>query len=220
MLGILGGTFDPIHFGHLRPALEVMEHLRLDEVRFVPCRIPPHRRTPVASVEHRQAMVERAVHGQPGFVVDRRELDRDGPSYSVDTLESLRAELGNDMPLCLMMGMDAFAGLPSWHRWEEILKLAHIVVAHRPGSPASHDLGDWATEAATRDLHELRARPAGAVWFQPVTQLDISATAIRAMLRRGESPRYLMPSSVLDYIRVQGLYLDASPTQGAATRFA
>jgi len=220
MIGILGGTFDPIHFGHLRPALEVMEHLGLDEVRFMPCGIPPHRRTPVASVEHRLAMVERAVHDQPGFVVDRRELDRDGPSYSVDTLESLRGELGKEVPLCLMMGMDAFAGLSSWHRWQEILDLAHVVVAHRPGSPASHDFGDWVNEAVATDPADLRRSPAGGVFFQPVTQLDISATSIRAMLRRGESPRYLMPSSVLDYIRAQGLYLGQTNTLGAATRYA
>jgi nicotinate-nucleotide adenylyltransferase len=218
MIGILGGTFDPIHFGHLRPALEVMERLGLSEVRFVPCRIPPHRQMPEAPVEHRLAMVERGVAGQPGFVVDRRELDREGPSYSVETLESLRADLGGDLPICLMMGMDAFAGLPSWHRWRELLSLAHIVVAHRPASPASRDLGDWVTEALTGDAADLRARPAGAVYLQPVTQLDISATAIRAMLRRGGSARYLMPGSVLDYIHAHGLYVNQ--TQDNATRYA
>jgi nicotinate-nucleotide adenylyltransferase len=218
MIGILGGTFDPIHFGHLRPALEVMESLGLSEVRFVPCRIPPHRRIPVASVEHRVTMVERAVHGQPGFRVDRREAERDGPSYSVDTLESLRGELGNDVPLCLMMGMDAFAGLPSWHRWQEILTLSHIVVAQRPGSPASRPAGDWVPGVTTRDPDDLRDRPAGAVFFQPVTQLDISATAIRAMLCRGESARYLMPDNVLDYIHAEGLYVNQ--TQDNATRYA
>jgi nicotinate-nucleotide adenylyltransferase len=218
MILILGGTFDPIHFGHLRPALEVMQHLRPDELRFVPCRIPPHRRTPSASAEHRLAMVELAVRGQPGFAVDRREVEREGPSYSVETLESLRGEIGDARPLCLVMGMDAFAGIASWHRWQDILTLSHIVVAHRPGSPAAHDLGDWVTEASTSDPGLLRGRPGGAVYFVPVTQLDISATAIRAMLRRGESPRYLMPDGVLEYIRMHGLYTE--PARDRATRIA
>jgi nicotinate-nucleotide adenylyltransferase len=218
MIGIFGGTFDPVHFGHLRPALEVMEQLQLDEVRFVPCRIPPHRHAPEAPVEHRLAMVERAITGQPGFRMDRRELDREGPSYSVDTLESLRTELGTDVPLCLMMGMDAFAGLASWHRWQDILTLAHILVVHRPGSAAPRGPGDPLTRAATRDPDDLRRRPAGAVFFHPVTPLDLSGTAIRAMLRRGESPRYLMPDSVLEYIRMQGLYV--THARDEATRLA
>ncbi|OOG25885.1 nicotinic acid mononucleotide adenylyltransferase [Thioalkalivibrio denitrificans] len=217
MILILGGTFDPVHFGHLRPALEIMECLGADEVRFMPCRIPPHRGAPAVSAAHRLAMVERAVQGQPGFMVDRRELEREGPSYSVDTLESLRAEVGDQRPLCLMMGMDAFGGFRSWHRWQDILGLAHVVVAHRPGSPL-RDPEDWISEAATEDPAILRDTPAGAVFFRSVTQLDISATAIRAMLRRGESPRYLLPDSVLEYIRLQGLYADHPGDRSA--RFA
>ena len=218
MILILGGTFDPIHFGHLRPALEMMEHLGADEVRFTPCRIPPHRRAPAVAAEHRLAMVERAVQGQPGFTVDRRELERDGPSYSVDTLESLRSEMGGGRPLCLMMGLDAFAGFKSWHRWQDILGLAHVVVAHRPGSPPSGDPEDWVREATAEDPAALRSRPAGRIFFQTVTQLDISATAIRVMLGRGESPRYLVPDGVLEYIRLQGLYADHPGDRSA--RFA
>ncbi|AHK79697.1 nicotinate-nucleotide adenylyltransferase [Ectothiorhodospira haloalkaliphila] len=206
MIGILGGTFDPIHFGHLRPALEVQEHLGMDEVRFIPCGLPPHRRQPAVSVAHRAAMVELAVQGQPGFVMDPRELQREGPSYSVDTLESLRAELGQEVPLCLMLGMDAFAGLSSWHRWREITRLAHVVVSHRPGSPASHDLGDWMQDHCTLDPQDLRRTPAGRVFFLPVTQLDISATAIRRLIARGYSPLYLTPRVVVDYIADHGLY--------------
>ena len=208
MIGILGGTFDPIHFGHLRPALEVLEQLQLTEVRLIPCHIPPHRRRPVAAVEHRLRMVERAVDAQPGFVVDRREVDREGPSYSVDTLASLRAELGEELPLCLMMGMDAFAGLPSWHRWERIIELAHIVVTHRPGSPASQDIehGDWLEAVRTDDRARLAGRPAGHVWFCPITQLDISATAVRRLVAKGNSPRYLLPDAVWEYIQQEGLY--------------
>ncbi|MBK1692877.1 nicotinate-nucleotide adenylyltransferase [Ectothiorhodospira mobilis] len=206
MIGILGGTFDPIHFGHLRPALEVKEHLGLDEVRFIPCGTPPHRRRPVAAVAHRAAMVERAVEGQPGFRMDPRELHREGPSYTVDTLQDLRAEVGQEVPLCLMLGMDAFAGLSSWHRWQEIGSLAHIVVSHRPGSPASHDLGDWMEDRRTHDPEHLRRAPAGRLLFMPVTQLDISATAIRSTVARGRSPQFLLPRRVAEYIEHAGLY--------------
>lgn len=216
MICILGGTFDPIHYGHLRAALEVMTHLGPDEVRFVPCRVPPHRRMPGAAAEHRLAMVELAVDGQPGFAVDRRELDREGPSYSVDTLENLRAETGAQRALCLVVGMDAFAGLPAWHRWQDILGLAHVVVVHRPGSPDLGEAGARVSPAITGDPGALHAGPCGAVFFQPVTSLDISATAIRDMLNRGESPRYLLPDNVIDYIRTHRLYAKTGSAGGAA----
>lgn len=207
-VGVLGGTFDPIHLGHLRPALEVWEQLDLEEIRIVPCHIPPHRRSPRASVAQRVRMVELAVQGQAGFRLDLREVERAGPSYSVDTLTALRAELGEDVPLCLIMGMDAFAGLPSWHRWTELIELAHLVVTHRPGSPASQDidLGDWLERVRTEDPRDLHARSRGHVWFCPVTQLDISATDIRRRIKAGRSPRFLLPDAVWHYIHAEGLY--------------
>ncbi|EHQ51635.1 nicotinic acid mononucleotide adenylyltransferase [Ectothiorhodospira sp. PHS-1] len=207
MIGILGGTFDPIHFGHLRPALEIQECLDLDELRFIPCGLPPHRRRPQADMSHRLAMVEQAVALHSGFSVDRRELERDGPSYSVDTLESLRRELGPHVPLCLLLGMDAFAGLSSWHRWQDLFGLAHIVVAHRPGSDAPRAREAWAASRQAASPADLRAAPAGRILFMPVTQLDISATAIRDLVARGRSPRFLLPEPVLTYIQRYGLYL-------------
>ncbi|WP_018865702.1 MULTISPECIES: nicotinate-nucleotide adenylyltransferase [unclassified Thioalkalivibrio] len=206
MIGILGGTFDPIHFGHLRPALEIQQHLGLERVHFIPCHVPPHRASPGTGSDDRLAMVESAIADVPGFVADRRELDREGPSYTVDTLLSFREELGPEAPLVLIMGMDAFAGLPSWNRWKQIFDLAHIVVSHRPGSPASQDLGGWLGNAATRDPAVLRNAPGGRVYFQPVTQLDISATAIRDELQAGRSPRFLLPGAVNRYIHDRGLY--------------
>jgi nicotinate-nucleotide adenylyltransferase len=208
LVGILGGTFDPIHIGHLRPALEVYEHLGLDEVRLVPCHVPPHRRRPRASAEQRLRMVELAIEGEPGLRVDDRELRRPGPSYTIDTLEGLRAELGDETGLCLIMGMDAFAGLPSWHRWRELTELAHIAVSHRPASPASLDLdlGDWLDSVRTEDPAELREAPCGRVIFVAVTQLDISATTIRRRVEAGLSPRYLTPDPVAAYITAEGLY--------------
>lgn len=208
MIGILGGTFDPVHFGHLRPALELFEQLRLSELRLLPCHIPAHRQQPEASAEQRAQMLQRAIAGEPCMQVDRRELRRSGPSYSVDTLHSLREELGEQQPLCFIMGMDAFMGLRSWHQWERLIALAHIVVAHRPGSAVMQisDLGESMAAAQVDSVEVLHARPAGGVLFQATTQLDISSTAVREIVRAGRNPRYLLPESVCAYIRENGLY--------------
>lgn len=216
LIGILGGTFDPIHNGHLRPALEVLEALGLTEVRFIPSRRPPHREQPAATVAQRLAMLELAIADQPGFRIDDRELRRDGPSYMVDTLRSLRTQLGEDCSLCLILGTDAFDGLQSWHRWQEIPELVHLVVLHRPGAglPLSQVLGDLVGQRKLHHAQDLRVRPAGGILFQPVTQLDISATAIRAQLAAGNSPRYLLPETVWAYIRDQDLY--RSPSSSTA----
>ena len=206
-IGLLGGTFDPIHHGHLRGALEVMQGLGLEEIRFIPLRQPPHRETPVVSVEQRLAMLRLAIQGQPGFRIEERELHREGPSYTFDTLSSLRAELG-EMPLVLLVGADAFAGLPTWHRWRELIGLAHFVVMRRPGAGDRLE-GETAKLLGTRVTDHpvvLGNSSAGHLYYQSITQLDISATAIRAMLARGESPRFLMPPKVWDHIRENGLY--------------
>lgn len=208
MIGILGGTFDPIHYGHLRPALEVCEALDLGELRFIPCRSPPHRGLPQASARHRLAMVERAIRGVPEFRADARELSRPGPSFTVDTLTELRAEIGSAGPLLLLMGMDAFASLHRWHRWQEIPALAHLVVAHRPGSALALDAPCLERVRRAAVGTALRDRPQGLVWFQPVTQLDISATRIRAGLRAGRSARFLLPGRVEQYIAEHRLYQD------------
>src|SRR3974377_2148734 len=131
-MGIFGGPFDPIHYGHLRTAFELLETLRLPEMRFMPAGNPPHRDHTVASNAQRLEMVRAATARQPGFTVDDREMHKSGPSYSVETLAELRAEFPA-RPLCLIVGMDAFLGLPTWHQWRELLSLAHLVVAHRPG---------------------------------------------------------------------------------------
>jgi nicotinate-nucleotide adenylyltransferase len=208
MIGLLGGTFDPIHFGHLRPALEIRDALGLDSVRFLPCRIPPHRGTPRETAETRAAMVARALEGEPGFVLDRRELEREGPSYTADTLRSLRAELGDEVALCLILGRDAFNGLPKWHDAEALLKLAHIVVAQRPGEEGEPEevLARMIAGRVSESLAELEREPAGKVVFVEVTQLAIAATAIREGLARGQSPRFLVPDGVWNMIRESGLY--------------
>lgn len=207
MIGLLGGTFDPIHYGHLRIALEVKEALGLAQVRFIPCRQPPHRDAPGATPQQRLQLLRLAAADMPGFAVDTRELERDGPSYMVDTLASLRSELG-DTPLCLILGRDAFLGLPGWRRWRELLDYAHLAVVQRPG-PSLPSAGELAVleETHRREPGQLRAAPSGGICFLPVSQLDISATRIRELLRSGRDPRFLLPDAVLESIRRTGLYL-------------
>ena len=204
MIGLFGGTFDPIHYGHLRPAQEAFARLGLSELRLVPAAAPPLRTSPVASPAQRLAMVELAIRGLTGFRADDRELKRAGPSYTVDTLESLRAELGAT-PLCLLLGMDQFLGFERWHRWQEIPELAHLVVLNRPGL-APETVPDWATARRTEDLQKLRDRAGGLLVFLAVQPQDISATRIRAAAARGESIDGLVPPTVQQYILSNRLY--------------
>ena len=198
-IGLFGGTFDPIHYGHLRTAFELWQALRLAEVRFLPTGNPPHRDATLASAELRVQMVRAAVADLAAFTVDDREVRRTGRSYSVDTLTELREELP-ERSLCLLLGMDAFLGLPHWHRWRELFDLAHVVVAHRPGwkAPTQGPLGEIMVDRGTgtvRDLHEARA---GRVYVHAVTQLEISSTELRQLIVAGRDPRYLVPESVRD----------------------
>jgi len=212
-VGILGGTFDPIHYAHLRLAEEVADALDLAQVRFVPASIPPHRASPQVSATHRADMVRLACADNARFALDDRECRRAGPSYTVDTLLELRAELGSACSLCLLMGLDAFLGLTTWSRWERLFELAHIVIAHRPGfalDPAAVPaaLARELDARRAQSTRELRQSWAGLVWLQAITPLDISATAIREAIRERRSPRYLLPDSVLDYIHRSSLYKD------------
>jgi nicotinate-nucleotide adenylyltransferase len=204
----MGGTFDPVHFGHLRIALEVQQALGLLEVRMLPCAAPPHRDDPGASAEQRLQMLQLALQGQEALGIDTREYQRQGPSYTVDTLRSLRAELGDDVPLCLIMGSDAFAGLPTWHEWPQLFELAHIVLAHRPGWQRElSTLGDVDISArVSANAEDLRASPAGRVYPLAVTQLEISATAIRHDVGVAKCTRYLLPEAVREYIEMNRLY--------------
>lgn len=213
MIGILGGTFDPIHYGHLRPAHDVMQALALTELRLVVAAQPPHRPAPLASAAQRLEMAVAACVEFPGFRVDDRELKREGPSYTVTTLESLRAEFGS-VPLCLLLGSDAFAALTTWHQWQRLPALAHFVVMRRPtvpGRPAIEPRlpaglpARFATDAAM-----LKQVPAGLVYIAPIRPLAISATAIRTAVARGEPPPAgWLPPPVWDYIDNQNLYREA-----------
>ena len=206
-IGVFGGTFDPIHYGHLRSAFEMLQALDFEQVRFIPCGDPPHRGVTFASAEERFRLVEEAISGQEGFVADDRELRRDGPSYTVDTLATLREEFP-DRSLGLIVGMDAFLGLPGWYRWDEILDFAHIVVAHRPGwkAPDIGVLGELIAEHGTHRVQDLHTVTHGRLHIHAVTQLEIASTEIRELVAAGRDPRFLMPDAVRNAIEETGLY--------------
>jgi nicotinate-nucleotide adenylyltransferase len=197
-LAILGGTFDPIHIAHLAVAWEAAELLDAD-VRLMPAAVPPHRPPPIADATTRVAMLRAALRGQDRLGLDTRELARGGPSYTVDTLAELRAEEG-DRPIVLLLGADAFAGLPGWHRWHALFEAAHIGVLSRPGVAR-----DWPAELAEQmvarqvaDPRQLCGQPAGKIVELYVTPLDISATRIRDLHAAGRDPRYLLPEALFD----------------------
>jgi len=204
LLGILGGTFDPIHFGHIRPALELQQQLGLAEVRFIPNRVPPHRSPPWLDSDSRRRLVAQAIADYPGFVLDERELQRDGPSYMVDTL----AELKQAFPLhslCLILGTDAFAGFTHWHRWQAILELCHLIVITRPGA-ALPDFGEQQPlidARITRDVQSLAEGQCGKILIQSVTPVDISATMIRHRLSQGQSIAGLVPESIREQLETR-----------------
>lgn len=216
MIAIFGGTFDPVHLGHLRLAQEMRTLLGAESVLFIPAGHPPHRGPCKADSGHRITMLQRAIASNPHFALDLRETRKATPSYTVETLSELRTQYGTG-PLALLLGSDAFIGLARWHRWREILDLAHIVVAERPGLAQ-----DWKTRISPElsgeldgrlvfDPTQLKTAPAGRIFVHGITALDVSASAIRTMIESGISPRYLLPDSVIDYIQDNGLYLTNSP---------
>ncbi|MDP3538045.1 MAG: nicotinate-nucleotide adenylyltransferase [Azonexus sp.] len=210
-LGLFGGTFDPVHFGHLRLAEESIGHLGLGRVRWIPAGQPPHRGMPQVTAAQRLEMVLRSTAENDHFSVDPSEVDTAEPSYTVHTLERLRRELGAEQSLVLLVGADAFAGLSSWYRWRDLFALAHIAVSHRPGFPVEvaslpHELATEFNDRRQADAACLKASPAGSVVTFAMTQLAISATQIRKLLSNGLSARYLLPDSVLDYINLHQLY--------------
>ena len=210
-LGLFGGTFDPVHFGHLRLAEEACEQLALARVRWLPAGAPAHREAPFASAAERLAMIRLAVEGNELFEVDDAEVQAQTPSYTVPSLERLRSELGNRQPLVLLLGTDAFSALPTWHRWQELLRLTHIAVIHRAGkAPQAGELpADLVRACVDRhidDPAQLATQPAGLIASVPMTPLTISATDIRRRLATGRSAQYLVPPQVLNYLHQRRLY--------------
>jgi len=212
-IGIFGGTFDPIHHGHLRLAQEALEQCSLSAIRFIPSGTPPHRAAPLATAEQRLHMVRLAIQGQSGFELDEREVHRSDKCYSVDTLGALRAELGAAQPLCLLLGSDAFMQLHTWHQWQRLFELTHIIVMQRPGRPvgnamaqADEDLRRQYQSRLAPSSRLLHDSPGGHVVVLDMPQLDISATDIRSRVVQHKNLRYLLPDAVAHYIQINQLY--------------
>ncbi|WP_165680588.1 nicotinate-nucleotide adenylyltransferase [Metapseudomonas otitidis] len=210
-IGLFGGTFDPVHIGHLRGALEVAELMAFDQLRLIPSARPPHREAPQVSAADRLVMVELAVADLPPLRVDDRELRRERPSWTIDTLESLRAEVGESDQLFLMLGWDAFCGLPGWHRWDELLNHCHILVLQRPDADTEppEELRDLLAARSVADPLGLNG-PGGQISFVWQSPLAVSATQVRKLLADGRSVRFLVPDAVLAYIHAHGLYRAAN----------
>jgi nicotinate-nucleotide adenylyltransferase len=209
-IGILGGSFDPVHFGHLRLAMECIETAGLERVLFVPLNIPSHRHPLVANATERRKMLSLALVNKPYFDISDVELDRHEVSYTLDTLETLRDEYGTT-PLCLIMGMDAFIGFDTWKAWEQIPDYAHIIITNRPNASNQIDnmnLDALLAERLTDENCDLRDSPAGKIRIIEVPLLDISSTRIRSMICEGRPVDYLLPERVIDYITRNRIYLD------------
>lgn len=208
--GILGGTFDPVHHGHLRLAEEAADACMLDRVLLIPAALPNLRAAPATPAHHRLEMARLAAHGNPRLAVDGRELRRGGTSYTVDTLLELRAEMGTGCALCLILGADAFLRLPAWNRWLRLFDLCHVVVAARPGydldGKMNADIAEQWRKRHITDPSSLARGPAGAIARIDIPLLEISASDLRARMARGASVRYLLPHAVVDYIAAHRLY--------------
>lgn len=202
---IFGGTFDPVHYGHLKPLAELQQQLAVETIHIVPASIPPHRPQPQANTAQRVKMLELALADYPGFRLDTRELERSGPSWMVDTLKSFRKQYP-DSSLCLIVGSDAFNGLRSWYHWQEIPDLANIIVVERAGQ--QHAFPQWAQDYLVDNADLLRARKSSCVMPVTTTGYNISATDIRRRMHQGDNVDGMMPGKVLRYIREQGLYQD------------
>ena len=214
-IGLFGGTFDPVHYGHLRAALEAKEILGLDDFRLLPAGTPPHRPSPAAPAAHRLAMLRLAIAGHPGFSVDDRETRRSGFSYMVDTLREIRQECG-EKALLLLIGQDAANDLDSWHEWRTIFELAHLVIMRRPESLVAWS-GELQQRVESRIVNQpdrLREKMAGYVLPLEITQLAISSTDIRDRLSSGRSAGFLLPDPVLDYISQNRLYFAGAAGKG------
>jgi|TARA_B110000503_G_scaffold53778_1_gene86331 nicotinate-nucleotide adenylyltransferase len=209
-IGLFGGTFDPIHVGHLRTALELKQAFNLEEMRMIPSAWPPHRLTPVSSASHRLKMLQLALSGQvgQGLVADDIEIGRSGPSYTLDTLLEIRGRLGAEVSICLCLGMDSFADIDAWNNWRSLLDIAHIVVAKRPGwgEPKNKEVLKFTQEYRATNTEQFHEVPAGKIFIMEMTPLHISSTDIRSALLQKKSTSWLLPDTVANYIKENELY--------------
>ena len=207
-IGILGGTFDPVHHGHLRLAVDVLNACVLEQVSLIPLHIPAHRQNPIASVQQRLQMLRLAIEGVRGLAVDERELERGSVSFALDTLCSIREEVG-EQPLCLIMGMDAFQKLNSWYEWKSLSEYVHILVAGRPGVEAEIENADvrrFYEQYRTEAVSDLHTNKAGQIYNVEISELNISSTKIRELIMTKRDAHFLLPENVLSYIEKEDLY--------------
>lgn len=207
---LFGGTFDPVHFGHLRPVEALAQQIGLARVLLLPNNVPPHRPQPEASSTQRLEMLRCAIRDRPLFDIDTRELRRETPSWTVATLEELRAERGPQQPLGFIIGQDSLLSLSGWHRWQDLLSLCHLLVCKRPGyaaEMASPEMQHWLDAHLADDPQQLHQQPAGLIWLADTPLVAISATEIRQRRHQGLSCAHLLPPAVIDYIDQAGLYL-------------
>ncbi|WP_151992887.1 nicotinate-nucleotide adenylyltransferase [Buttiauxella massiliensis] len=209
LTALYGGTFDPIHHGHLKPVEALAKQVALQQVTIMPNNVPPHRAQPLANSEQRKTMVELAIAGNPLFKLDDRELQRETPSYTVETLEQLRSEIGAEQPLAFIVGQDSLLSLQRWHRWETLLTLCHLLVCQRPGYSLSMNTPEeqqWLEAHQTGSVEELHNQPAGKIYLAQTPMYDISATAIRQRLEQHQTCDDLLPPAVAEFIRQHHLY--------------
>lgn len=207
-VGILGGSFDPVHFGHIKPCLELAQNFNLSSILLLPCKVSPFKSSPQVSAQHRLKMLSLMATGSELLTVDERELGRDTPSYTYYSLRELADEYGDRVTLCWIMGMDALNEFPDWYKAAEIMKLCHILVLQRPGCAlnCSDQKQNWLEQYLTDDLALLEKKSAGHIFVTATEMLDISSSQIRAVIASGEQPRYLLPGSVWNYIQRNHLY--------------
>ena len=213
MIGIYGGTFDPVHYGHLRLAEELVETIGLQTLRFIPAGLPRLRNAPNTSSLHRAAMLQVAIQGNDQFLLDEREVNRLGESHSVVSLRELKDEIEENSALCFVMGVDVFIRFSEWYDWRELFDLCHLIIVERPGYLSMMDndtlpdvLQKEFMQRQVTSVSDLRRLPSGCIFVAATTLLDISASAIRNFLLAGKSTRYLLPDAVLEYIRINQLY--------------
>ena len=207
-VAIFGGTFDPVHNGHLRIAIELAELLEVDSLRMIPCALPPHRDTPSVTPEQRLELLKLGIGDHSALVADDIELRRDGPSYTIETVRAIRQQIGDETPLFLCLGVDVLASLDSWHQWQQLTHYCHLIVSSRPGYqlPEKGALAEWIDERLCEDLNRLKQSSAGRLHLCDLTMLAISSTAIRKKISAGEKIDYLTPAAVVNSIQQQNLY--------------
>lgn len=212
MIGVFGGSFDPVHFGHVKSALGLIQRFDFEQIRFIPCQISPLKETVHASAEHRWQMLNLICDGNEKLITDDRELKRKAPSYTVDTLLELREELGNQQSLVLIVGIDAFFNFCKWHCYPEILTLCHIMLLQRPGYSLPEYPEDSKCEKEyynlnnTDDIKELENTPSGKIYVSDLDEIDASSTKIRKIISEGQQPKYLLPANIWNYIHRNKLY--------------